>query len=327
MTYIYRRIAFYIVTLWAALTLNFILPRLMPGSPYDFLVGKYRDQIRLNPHFLDSLKVELGASNEPLLTQYFNYLSDMAHGNFGISYSNFPTPVGTILASTLPWTIFLAGSATILTFLLGTLLGTIVAWRRGGFLDSLLPPVTMFFSAFPAFFMALLLLYIFGFTLGWFPLQHSYSGQTDVGFNRPFIWDVLQHALLPLAVLLLTGVGGWLLGMRNVMVNTLSEEYITMAEAKGLSDVRVMMWYAARNAILPSITGFAIALGYAIGGVILVETVFSYPGVGFALVTAAQAEDYPLVQALLMLIVVCVLAANLVMDLLYGRLDPRARST
>jgi peptide/nickel transport system permease protein len=326
MLFIARRIAFYIVALWSAITLNFLLPRLMPGKPIDAFYAKYRDEIMHNPHFLDSLKVELGIPNTPLWQQYIQYLGNLAHGNFGVSYSYYPTPVVDVIRTTLPWTLFLAGTATILAFSIGTFLGVVVAWRRGGVLDSVLPPVTMFGTAFPAFFLALLLLYFLAFTLGWFPLEHSYSGDTNIGLNWPFIKDALDHAILPVVVIVVTGIGGWLLGMRNVMINTLAEDFIAMAHAKGLSDFRVMLMYAARNAILPNLTGFAIALGYTVGGLTLVETVFSYPGVGFTLVNASLGSDYPLVQALLLLIVVSVLLANLVVDLIYARLDPRART-
>lgn len=324
MRYVLRRLAFYAAALWAALTLNFLLPRLMPGSPIDAFESKYRDQIASNPHFLDSLRIELGAPREPLWQQYFSYLNNTAHGDFGISYSFYPVHVTTIIAQTLPWTLFLAGVATVLTFLIGTTLGMIVAWRRNGILDSILPPVTIFTSAFPSFFLALLLLYFLGFKAGWFPLSHGY-GETTIGLNRAFLQDALDHAILPIVVIILTGMGGWLLGMRNVMINTLAEDYITVAHAKGLSDWRIMLMYAARNAILPNLTGFAIALGYIVGGVTLIETVFSYPGVGFTLVNAALGSDYPLVQALLLLISICVLSANLIVDMIYVRLDPRAR--
>ncbi len=297
MSFIYRRIAFYVVALWSALTLNFLLPRMMPGKPIDAFYSKYREEIMHNPHFLDSLRIELGMPNTPLWKQYIDYLGNMLHGNFGVSYSYYPTPVIDVIRETLPWTLFL-----------------------------ILPPITMFASAFPAFFLALLLLYYLAFIHGWFPLEHSYSGETNVGLNWAFIKDAMDHALLPVMVIVITGIGGWLLGMRNVMINTLSEDFIAMAHAKGLSDFRVMLMYAARNAILPNLTGFAIALAYTVGGLTLVETVFSYPGVGFTLVNAALGSDYPLVQALLMLIVVAVLLANLFVDLIYVRLDPRART-
>jgi peptide/nickel transport system permease protein len=322
--YILRRLAFYAVALWAAITLNFLLPRLMPGSPIDAFEQKYRDQISKDPHFIDALRIELGAPKVSLLQQYLEYLNNILHGNLGISYSYYPSHVTTIIAQTLPWTLFLAGVATVLTFLIGTTLGMIVAWRRGGVLDSILPPITIFTSAFPAFFLALLLLYFLGYKFGWFPLSHGY-GETDIGMNWAFIKDAANHAILPVTAIILTGLGGWLLGMRNVMINTMGEDYIVVAQAKGLKDWRVMVMYAARNAILPNLTGFAIALGYVVGGVILIETVFSYPGVGFTLVNAALGSDYPLVQGFLLLISVCVLGANLLVDLLYGTLDPRAR--
>jgi len=325
-SFIYRRIAFYLVALWSALTLNFLLPRLMPGHPIDSFYTKYRTEIMHNPHFLDTLRLQLGVPHSPLYVQYFQYLGNLFHGNLGISYSYYPTPVIDVIRTTLPWTLLLAGSATVLAFIIGTFLGIIVAWRRGGIFDSILPPVTMFTSAFPAFFLALLLLYFLAFLNGWFPLEHSYSGETNIGWNWAFIKDAADHALLPVIVVVATTIAGWLLGMRNVMINTLADDFIAMAHAKGLSDFRVMMMYAARNAILPNLTGFAIALGYTVGGLTLVETVFSYPGVGFTLVNAALGSDYPLVQALLMLIVVAVLLANLAMDLVYARLDPRARA-
>lgn len=326
MAFILRRVGFYVVALWASLTLNFFLPRLMPGSPIDAFYNKYRLEIQANPHFLDNLKMELGVPKQPLPVQYVQYLNNMLHLNFGVSYSNYPTPVIEVIRMTLPWTLFLAGVATIITFLIGTFLGTVVAWRRGGVLDSILPPVTMFCTAFPPFFVALLMLYFLAFQAGWFPLEHTFSGDENIALNGVFLKDALDHAILPVLVIVVTGIGGWLLGMRNVMINTLAEDFITMAHAKGLSDWRVMLMYAARNAILPNLTGFAIALGYVVGGVTLVETVFSYPGIGYTLVTAALGSDYPLVQALLLLISVCVLVANLLVDLIYARLDPRART-
>jgi peptide/nickel transport system permease protein len=327
MRYVLRRIGFYLVALWAAITINFLLPRLMPGSPIDYFISKYRDQLRNNPHALDAIRAMLGGNHDPLLVQYVHYLGSLAHFDFGISYSQYPSRVSDILAGTLPWTLFLAGTSTILAFFIGTLLGIIASWRRGGFIDSLLTPITMFTYSFPSFFVAMLLLYFLGFTLGWFPLQHTYGDTVHPGLNAPFLLDVLWHAALPLAAIMVYSVGGWLLGMRNVMINTLSDEFITMAQAKGLSDRRVMLMYAARNAMLPQITSFAITIGYVVTGLVLIEYVFSYPGLGYTLVNAVQAEDYPLMQALFLLISVAMLGSNLIMDLLYARLDPRVRTT
>jgi peptide/nickel transport system permease protein len=275
---------------------------------------------------LDSLRIALGGSKEPIIWQYVHYIFNVLHGDFGVSYSQYPLPVSSILANTVPWTLFLAGSATVLAFVIGTLLGIAASWRRGGALDTILTPFTMFVYSFPPFFVALLLLYFFGVVLGWFPINHNFSDTVTPGLNLPFIGDALKHAALPLLAIMLASVGGWLLGMRNIMINTLSEEFVTMAQAKGLKERRVMMMYAARNALLPQITSFAISLGYVVTGLVLIESVFTYRGVGFALFTGVEAHDYPLIQALFLFITVAMLCANFIADVLYARLDPRVRA-
>src|ERR1035437_10890157 len=326
MRYLYRRGLFYIVALWASLTINFFLPRMMPGDPIGAFAARFRDQLANNPHILDAIRVELGASNDPLIVQYFKYLSNLAHGDFGVSYSQYPSKVSDILASSLPWTLLLAGSATILAFFIGTLLGIIASWRRGGVVDRIVTPLTMFTYSFPPFFLAMVILYFLGAVAGWFPLNHAYDDNVQISWNLAFFKSALDHAALPVLTFLLYSIGGWLLGMRNVMINVLSEEYITMAQAKGLSDRRVMFRYAARNALLPQITSFAITMGYIITGLVLIEDVFSYPGVGYTLVLAVQGSDYPLMQALFLLITLAVLGANFLVDLVYIRLDPRVRA-
>jgi peptide/nickel transport system permease protein len=327
MRYLYRRFAFCIVALWASVTLNFLLPRIMPGSPIDAFMARFHGELSNNPHMMDSLRTVLGGSNAPLPVQYVQYLGSLLHGDFGVSYSQFPARVSEILAATVPWTLFLAGASTLLAGVLGTLLGIIASWRRGGIVDTVLTPATMFSQSLPPFFLALVLLYVFGFVTGWFPLEHSYGDTVHPGFNLAFFADVGWHAALPLAAIMLLSVGGWMLGMRSVMINVLADDYITMAQAKGLRDRRIMFGYAARNALLPQLTSFAITVGYVVSGLLLIEYVFSYPGVGYTLVNAVQAADYPLMQALLLLITVAVLLANLIADLLYARLDPRVRNT
>jgi peptide/nickel transport system permease protein len=321
MKFILRRLVFYLLTLWIAVTLNFAIPRLLPGNPVDIILGNMRGQV--SPGTFTALKNELGFTNQNIIGQYFTYLWNLVHLNLGISYSYFPVPVSTIIRQDLPWTLLLFGVATVIAFFLGTGLGIISAWRRGSFLDSTLPPLTLFLSSFPYFWIALILVYIFAITLGWFPSAHAY---TVLNLSWPVIGTVIYHSILPAATIVIASTGGWLLGMRNVMVSTLAEDYITMAQAKGLSDRLVMLRYAARNAILPSITGFAMSLGFVVGGQVLVETVFSYPGVGFDLVNAAGHDDFPLLQALLLCIVVAVLVANFIADIAYVRLDPRVRS-
>jgi peptide/nickel transport system permease protein len=326
MRYLSRRLIFYLVALWASITLNFAIPRLMPGNPAEVFLASHYQQFQGDPNALRTVEAILGVSSDPLPLQYWHYLVALAHGDLGISTSFYPARVSTVIAQSLPWTIFLVGLASITSFILGTGLGIVTAWRRRGLLDTILPPLTLLAGSFPYFFLALLMLYFLGFQLNWFPTSHAYTIGSVPSFTADFIGDVLYHAILPAATIVIVAIGGWLLGMRNTMVNTLAEDYINMAQARGLTDRRVMLVYAARNAILPQITAFAMALGFLVGGQVLVEYVFSYPGLGYTLANAVGNEDYPLVQALLLIITVAVLAANLVADLVYARLDPRVRS-
>lgn len=316
---------FYAVAFWAAITLNFLLPRLMPGSPLDALISNYGQAIQSNPDIIPKLKAMLGSADEPIWQAYPHYLGNVFTGDFGISVAK-QVPVGQIIGSTLPWSIFLVGVGFLCSFVVGTTLGMFAAWRRGGFVDNVLTPVMMALQSFPAFFLSLVSVYFLGLKLGWFPIQHAYSNDAEIGFNWRFLTDAFRHAQLPILVIIAISAGGWLLGMRNVMINTVAEDYVAFAHAKGLHDRRVMTRYAARNAILPPLTGFASFFASAVGGLILVEVVFSYPGVGLTIQTAALGHDYPLVQALLLLLSVCVLVANLIMDCVYVLLDPRVRS-
>ncbi len=328
MRFIVRRLMFYAVAFWAALTLNFMLPRLMPGSPLDGLVLRYQDVIRSNPAILQQLKEQLGSSDEPIWQAYPHYLADILTGNFGLTRESTAqaVPVSEIIGQTLPWSIFLVGTGFLLAFVVGTTLGMFAAWRRGGFTDNVLTPVLMALQSFPAFFLSLLAVYFLGLKAGWFPIQHAYSTDKEIAFSWAFFGDAFRHAQLPLLVIIAISAGGWLLGMRNVMINTISEDYVTMAQAKGLRDRMVMRRYAARNAILPPLTGFASFFASAVGGLILVEFVFSYPGVGLTIQQAALGHDYPLLQALLLLLAFTVLVANFIMDIVYVILDPRVRT-
>lgn len=326
MSFLRRRLGFYLITLWASLTLNFLLPRVMPGDPISGFLSQYRQQLHNNPALLRSLRTMLGGSTDPLPVQYVHYLGNLFHGDLGVSYSHYPTPVSEVVWAALPWTLFLGLTSTVLAALIGTLLGIIASWRRNGWLDRLLTPATMFAQSFPAFFIAMLLAFLLGDKLVFgqkLSAQGAYEVTTSVSLNWAFLSDVLLHAVLPLTAIMLISLGGWLLGMRNTMILTLSEEYVTMAQAKGLRDRTVMLKYAARNALLPQVTSFAIAIGYVVTGLVLIEDVFSYPGVGYTLVNAVIAKDYPLMQALLLLISLAVLGANLLADFVYLRLDPR----
>jgi peptide/nickel transport system permease protein len=233
--------------------------------------------------------------------------------------------VSEVIGRTLPYSIFLVGVAFLLSFVVGTAVGMVAAWRRGRFVDSWIVPGFMVLSAFPAFFTSLLGLYIFGLKLHWFPIQHAYDTGLSPGLNWTFLSSAFRHAQLPILVILGAFAGGWVLNMRTVMINTISEDYVTLAQAKGLRDRRVMTRYAGRNAILPPLNGFAALFASAVGGLVFIEYVFSYPGAGLTLQQAVLGNDYPLAQALLVVLSVCVILANLLMDVLNLVLDPRLR--
>ncbi|GHO47872.1 ABC transporter permease [Ktedonospora formicarum] len=324
MKHLLRRIGFYLVALWASVTINFFIPRLAPGDPAGNLLARF--QGRMNPAAIDALKLQFGITNDPLWVQYFQYLGKALHGDLGTSFTYFPTPVATVMAQEVPWTLALIGISVIISFVLGSLLGVFIAWRRGSFLDSFFPPILTFFSAIPYFWLALILLYVLGYTLNLFPLNGGYSTSVTIGWNGDFILSALEHGILPAFTIVIASISGWMLGMRNAMITTLSEDYVLLAKAKGLSERRVMYAYAARNAILPNVTGFALSLGFVVGGSLLTEIVFSYPGIGFALLQAAQNSDYPLLQGIFLLIALAVLGANFIADLVYVVLDPRVRS-
>jgi peptide/nickel transport system permease protein len=323
MRYILRRLGFYALAAFASLTLNFAIPRMMPGDPASAMMARFQGQTR--PETLQALREAFGFTQEPLIAQYFKYLSHALRGDFGISISYFPSPVTSVIATGLLWTIFLAGLAVIISFTLGNILGIIGAWKRGGWVDSVLPPLLTFVGAFPYFFLAMTALFYLGFRLNWFPLRHAYSDSLAPSLSLKFILDMLWHIALPAMCIVLVSVGGWMLTMRNTMIGTLAEDYITMAEAKGLSQKRIMFNYAARNALLPDITAFGMALGYVLSGQLLTEIVFAYPGLGYMLLQSVRTQDYPLMQGLFLMITFAVLGANLIVDLLYTRLDPRVR--
>jgi len=324
--YLLRRLGFFLLTLWAALTLNFFIPRFMPGSPLQAL--RDRTHNKLSPAALEQMLTSYGFKpNENVLVQYVDYLKNMVTGQWGISIgATLGEPVTRIVRQALPWTLGLVGVTTVLAFLLGSLIGTVAGWRRGGRLDSLLPPAFVVTSALPYFWVGLLLILVFSvWTGGALPSDFNYDSGMQPAFTPAFVFSVASHALLPAATILITSIGGWILTMRNNMITTLAEDYVRMGRAKGLSDRRIMTAYAARNAMLPNLAGFAMSLGFVIAGAILVEYVFNYPGLGYLLYNAVQNTDYPLMQALFMLFTVAVLVAVLVCDIAIAILDPRSR--
>jgi peptide/nickel transport system permease protein len=319
-----RKIGFYLLTAWAAISLNFIIPRIMPGNPADNLINQFHG--KLSPQAVQALRVLFGQSDKNLWQQYVSYWHSVFTGDFGISYAYYPSKVSSVLGQSMYWTLILVTVCTVLGFLIGTGLGMLAGWKRGTWLDSLVP-VTTFLSSIPYFWFAIIVVLVFAIMLKWFPLSGGYAVTETIGFNSGFIASAVHYSILPAVTIVAASVGGWLIGMRNMMVTTMSEDYVRLAEAKGLPRRRIMYAYAARNAMLPSFSGFAMSLGFVIGGSIVTEVVFNYPGIGTVLFKAAQAADYPLMSAVFLLITVLVLLANLLADIAYVFLDPRTRES
>jgi peptide/nickel transport system permease protein len=326
MRFLLHRLGFFALTLWAAVTVNFFIPRLMPGDPASAMMARFHG--RVNPAAIHAMQIAFGVDTQQgIWSQYVGYLHNTVTGNFGTSLTYFPLSVGSQIAQAVPWTLGLVGVATVLAFIGGTLIGTVAGWKRGGKVDSIVPPLFVVTSALPYFWVGMMLILFFSvWTNGGLPNDGAYSLEVTPGFNGAFIGDVLQHAVLPAATILITSIGAWILTMRNNMVTVLAEDYVRMGRAKGLSDRRIMYHYAARNALLPNLAGFAMSLGFVVAGAILVEYVFNYPGLGYMLLNAVNNLDYPLMQALFLMITLAVLVAVLICDFLTAWLDPRARS-
>ena len=326
MRYVIRKVVLFVITLWAAITLNFILPRLMPGSPVDAALAKLASTGQpVTNAARRAIEIQLGVPDSSLLVQYGQYLRNIVLLRFGDTYSFPNETVAQAIGKALPWTVVLVGSTTIVAFVIGTLLGVYAGWRRGGVADSTVTIGSTFLSAFPPFWLGLLLLYLLAFTYNWFPIKGGFSEGATPNWSLAFLGDAAYHSVLPAVTLAVTSLSGWVFGMRNNMINTLGEDYVTFAEANGLRSRTIALLYAARNALLPNVTAFGLSLGAVVGGSVLVEGIFSYPGLGNLLYIAVTNQDFPLMQALFLVITVSMLAAIFVVDLLYVRLDPRVR--
>ncbi|HTT59951.1 MAG TPA: ABC transporter permease [Acidimicrobiales bacterium] len=321
MRQILRRVGLYLLTAWVAITVNFALPRAMPGNPIQDLIGKIQTQV--TPQEIKAIELSFGDPfKHGLVVQYWTYLTQLFHGNLGVSIT-LGEPVRTILDASVPWTVGLIGVATVISFVVGTFAGAMLGWARGSRFDTIIPTAT-FFQAVPYFFLATVMLLVFGSDLHWFPVLGAYSDSVTPGWNWAFVASALRYAELPLISVVLSSVAGWILGMRNMMITMIGEDFVLMAVAKGLKRRRVI-FHAARNAVLPSIANFSLAIGLVVSGALLVELVFNYPGVGDLLLQAVLNEDYPLIQGIFLIITLTVLAANLIADFIYLWLDPRTR--
>ncbi|HEY8543207.1 MAG TPA: ABC transporter permease [Pseudothermotoga sp.] len=318
-----QKILFFLIALWTALTLNFLIPRLMPGDPAERIMSRIAGEA--SPSAVEALRIAIGIEKDKsLIVQYLEYIKNSFTGNFGISYVYYPVLVRDVLKSSLPWTIGLVGISTAISFLIGTWLGAIAGYKRDKPVGVALTMVSLMIKAFPYFWLSMMFLYLFGYVLKWFPLSNAYSTKEFLS-GWSFVLSVVYHAILPGTTLVVGSIGSWILTMRNNIVSVLAEDYILLAEAKGLSQQEILANYAMKNAILPSVTAFGLSLGFVVSGALLTEIVFSYPGVGYQLYRAAVSQDYPLIQAIFFFISLSVLSANLLMDFVYMFLDPRTR--
>lgn len=324
--YIIKRLLQFFGVFFGAVTLNFILPRLIPGNPAELA---YLTLIKagggtVNPAYLNQLEVEYGISKAPIYMQYFQYLSGLLHGNLGVSIAFYPNPVASVLMGALPWTLYLVATSTTISFFIGNKLGRYAGINRNTAKDIFVDMTTMFLASFPAFVLAFIILILFAVQVPIFPVSEAYSLTVTPGWNLPFIISAAYHSVLPILTIILTSLGGWVLGMRNNIIPNLNSDFINFSEALGLRDYQIKS-IAYRNALLPNLTGFAMSIGLSVSGVIIEEAIFSYPGVGLYMITAIDSLDYALIQGIFLMVIIAVLVGNLIVDILYGFLDPRIR--
>ncbi|MCJ8054957.1 ABC transporter permease [Shinella curvata] len=318
-----RRLGVYAVALGFAIVMNFTVPRLMPGSPVDAMIAQLGP--RATPAAVEAIKARFGAVEAPLAAQFLDYLKGLATLDLGVSVKYYPQTVTEVLARSTLWTLFLVVTAITFSLVVGTLLGAIAAWRRGGRFDTVVSPFSVVMIAVPPVIIALTTLFVFGVALRWFPVGYAYDPSLDPGLNFTFAGSVFYHAILPVLTLSPYLIGEFQTTMRSSMISVLGEDYVTMGRAKGLTAATVMLGYGARNAMLPVLTNLALMLGAVFGGSIVTEIVFNYPGLGLTLFTASVARDYPVIQGQLLLMTLATLGANLLVDIIYGVIDPRLK--
>ena len=325
MTYIGRRLIAYVLTVFVAISANFFIPRLIPGDPISALLdqmAQHGEIVSGGAEIIEAYKEQFGL-NGSWLEQYVRYLWSLLRGDLGPSIMAFPTTVQELLFTALPWTMGLLLVATVISWFLGNLLGAIVGWRRESKTNSAIVVLSLGLNQIPYYFVALLLVFFFSYNLPIFPSSGGFSliGGRPEGMR--LVWDIIYHATLPALSIVIASVGFWVITMRSMILTTLGEDYILLAEAKGLKKQVVLVKYALRNALLPQAAAFGIALGFVMNGSILTETIFNYPGLGALLLSAIGNLDYNLLQGILLLTILSVLTANLILEILYPIIDPR----
>jgi len=324
--YFLNKLLWFSITLVCAFVLNFFLPRLMPGDPVAAIVSRVAQGMSdaTGVQAIYQQYTDLFGTNRPVLEQFFIYIRNVAQGDFGFSFSQYPRTVADVIKSSIGWTLALQFPAIIVGWLIGNTLGALAAYLKGGF-DKVLMPVSIFVSNFPAFGMAVILMVIFGVGLKWFPTSGGYGFDMIPNFSWGFIWSVIVHYQLPFWSIVLITIGGQAIGMRSMSIYELNADYVKYARFMGIKD-RKIVGYVFRNAMLPQITGLALSIGTMVGGALVAEIIFSYPGLGFTLLNSVMGQDYPLISAATLIITVMVLSANFIIEILYGIIDPRIKA-
>jgi peptide/nickel transport system permease protein len=319
-----KRFALMVFLIWCTVTATFFLIRLIPGNPVEMQVlALVKTGI---PYALAVKKVSVMYDinvSQPLMVQYLNYIGGLFHGDLGQSVLFPNASITQLIGETLPWTVFTVGASLVISFVFGVVLGTVMAYRRGGWLDKIMTPIASVLQGVPNYLVATIMLFVFAVVLRWFPSQGAYSPNVTVGFNLPFIASVLRHAVLPISAYVFTSFAGWLLLMQSNTVSVLGQDFIAGARSHGIGEGRIMLRYVAPNSILPMVTNFVLSIALMFGGSVLVESIFTYPGIGFLFAQATANSDYDLLQALFGVLTICIIVANFVADILYTRLDPR----
>ena len=328
--FVLRRILKALFTIFCVASLTFFLIRLLPGSPVEVYINTVIAQYGLSYEEAASQAASLFAfdPDKPLVVQYWEYLKSLAQGDLGMSLFSPGTSVTEMIWTYLPWTLFSVGLSLLISFTAGILLGMVMAFKREGPLDHVLAALGSIFHSVPNYLVAIMIVVFFGIQLGWLPItdmRGARSPGVEPGLTYTFVKDALYHASLPILTYVLTTIGSWMLLMKSSTVATLDEDYVAVARARGLKDRRITTAYVGRNAVLPLFTQLAISIGFVVGGSLLIEKIFVYQGIGFLLFESINRRDYPVMQGIFLIVTFSVVVANLLADLLYGRLDPRIR--
>jgi peptide/nickel transport system permease protein len=324
--YFLNKLVWLLVTAVFAFILNFLLPRMMPGNPIAGIIARLAQGMSNSTGMKAAYEryADLFGTNKHMIAQFFLYVKNVAQGNFGVSFSQYPRTVANIIQSAVWWTVCLQFPAIIVGWIIGNVLGALAAYLKKGF-DKVLLPVSIFVSNLPTFGMAIILLVIFGVGLKWFPTSGGYGFDMIPNLSLSFVWSVIVHYQLPFWSIVLIAIGGQAIGMRSMSIYELNADYVKYSRFLGIKDNKII-GYVFRNAMLPQVTGLALSIGTMVGGALVAEIIFSYPGLGFTLLNAITGSDYPMISAVAMIITLMVLLANFAIEIIYGFIDPRIKA-